>query len=376
MSPFISLLRPVIMTNDRPESGFRLRFILQAIMAASALAFCGCATYGPTSAGSQSAVYIPPAGLSHSVAFSDEAVSFSDEVSRDLVRQTRKLIDLRDTDYLVGADDVLEISIFEWELSEQTKTLEFRVAESGVISLPVAGVLDVAGQTVQDVQKTIEKALLDRGVLQNPRVGVSVKEFRSRRIAVIGAVNSPGVYAIHENVSTLMDMLTMAGGPNQGAGQRVYVLRKAKGESEPLRIVVDLEDLLDRGSFDMNPVLQGGDIVYLPQAPLIYVYGNVRAPGGFGLHRSTRVIEALALAGGLSTNADKRNCALVRREHGSSSEQVVPVDVKAIERGEAPNFYLREGDVLHVPESSSKALVSELWGVLRGIFTFTYRLDS
>ena len=337
---------------------------------------CGCATHPPYAGTLPGSSLTGPS--SHSVAFQDDAqVSFSDEISRDLVRQTRHLIELRALDYLVGSDDVLDISIFEWEMSEETKTLDFRVSESGVISLPVIGVLAVEGKTVQGVQQMIEAELLERGVFQNPRVSVSVKEFRSQRIAVIGAVTAPGDYAIHQNVSTLMDMLTMAGGPDAAAGQRVYVLRQRADGSEPLRIVVDMEELFDQGAFDMNPVLQGGDIVYVPRAPLIYVYGNVREPGGFPLRRSLRIVEALALAGGMAPNANRGQCFLVRREQGSATaENVVRVDVRAIERGTAPNFFLRDGDVLHVPESSIRVVLSELWSAVRGIFTFTYRLDN
>ena len=303
------------------------------------------------------------------------SVSFSDEISRDLAHQTRKLLELRDRDYMVGADDVLEVSIFEWEMSEETKTLECRVAKSGIISLPALGAVQVANMTIQEIQKTIEDELLRRNVLQNPRVGVAVTEYRNRRIAVIGEVNAPGVYAIHENVSTLMDMLTLAGGPKETAGQVAYVLRNQKGMTSPLRITVDLEELFDEGVFDLNAVLQGDDIVYVPRASLVYVYGRVREPGGFTLRRSMRALEVLALAGGFAPRADKRNCYITRRQRGRP-EQIIRLNMKRIERGLDINPFLHENDVLHVLESTGKTVLSELWGVVRGIFTFTYRLDS
>jgi len=306
---------------------------------------------------------------------SPTSVSFSDEISRDLVRQTRKLLSMKDRDYTVGPDDVLEVSIFEWEMSEETKTLEFRVAESGVISLPALGAVEVAGKSIQGIQRTIEDELRRRNVLQNPRVGVSVKEYRSRRIAVIGEVNAPGVYAIHENVSTLMDMLTLAGGPKEGAGQVAYVLRKQKGNASPLKITVDLEELLNEGAFELNAVLQGDDTVYVPRAPLVYVYGMVRQPGGFALKRSMRVLEALALAGGFAPRADRKRCFLVRRERGRP-ETVIQLDITRIEQGRIPDILLRKDDVLRVPQSAGQTVAAELWGVIRGIFTFTYRLDQ
>jgi polysaccharide export outer membrane protein len=305
-----------------------------------------------------------------------ESAAFSDEVSRDIVRQTRSLLALRDTDYLVGPDDVLEVSIFEWEMSEETKTLEFRVSESGVISLPALGAVHVGGKSIEDIQSMIETQLSSKGVLQTPRAGVSVKEYRSRRIAVIGEVNAPGVYAIHENVTTLMDMLTLAGGPTRDAGQIAHVLRKEKGKFDPVKVTVNLQQLFDQGTFDLNAVLQGDDIIYVPKAPLIYVYGCVKAPGGYAVSRSMRALEAIALSGGLTHDAAKKECFVVRRSNTSGSEQVIGLNLYDIECGKAKDVYLKEGDVVHVPDSAGRMALRELWDFFRGIFTFTYRLDQ
>ena len=325
----------------------------------------GCATHGQRRSFTKSTAFTSSA----------QDVAFSDSVSRDLVRQSRHLLKLRDTDYLVGADDVLEISVFEWEQSEETDTLEFRVSETGVISLPAVGAISVGGKTIQQIQETIEAAFEDQNVLQNPRIWVAMKEYRSRRISVIGEVNAPGVYAIHENISTVMDMLTLAGGPTREAGQIAYVLRTQKGQHEPLRIVVDLGELLEKGSFDLNAVLQGDDTIFVPVAPQIFVYGSVRLPGAFSLRRPMRVLESIALAGGLLNVADKRNCFLVRRDE-NQEEQTIRLDIYDIERGIMENFPLREGDVIHVPDSPSRIAGDKLWEFFRGIFTFTYRLDQ
>lgn len=326
----------------------------------------GCATHGRRA---------PSAPLPTGQGLVPEA-AFSDEISRDVVRQTRELIGLQDIDYLIGPGDVLEISIFEWEMSEQTKTLEFRVSQTGVIALPSVGVVHVGGKSVQRVQQHIESQLESLGVLQNPRVGVAVKEFRSRRIAVIGEVNAPGVYAIQQNVTTLMDMLTLAGGPTGAAGQIAYILRKQKDQFDPVRITVNLQELFEQGIFDLNAVLQGDDIIFVPPAPLVYVYGSVRSPGGYTLNRSIRALEAIALAGGVNSDADKANSFLVRRSGPMGQEQVIGLNINAIESGKQPDIFLREGDVLHIPDSPSKIVLAELWSIFRGIFTFTYRLDS
>jgi polysaccharide export outer membrane protein len=333
---------------------------------ALAIVATGCSTSRP--ANTFADLPIDPAALT-------QPTIFSDDISRDLVRQTQQLLVLKSLDYQVGPDDVLEISIFEWEMSEETKTLDFRVSETGIISLPAIGALHVGGKSIQQIQSQIERELEMRGVLQSPRVSVDVKDYRSRRISVIGEVNAPGVYAIHRNVSTLMDMLTLAGGPTADAGQIAYVLRKPDPQSDPVRITVDLEELFDMGKFELNAVLRGEDIVYVPKAPLIYVYGEVRAPGGYALRRSLRSIEAVALAGGMTEDANKSRSYLVRRTPGKG-ETIVPLDFVVIETGRTPDLYLKEGDVIHVPQSASRVAWRETWDAFRGVFTFSYRLNS
>jgi len=300
------------------------------------------------------------------------AAAFSDDRTRQIVRETRELMDLRAQDYLVGPDDVLTISIFEWELADETKTLDFRVSETGGISIPVLGEVTVAGQSLQQIQKTIEERMGKSGILQQPRVAVVIKEFRSRRISVVGAVPFPGVYALHRNVSTLMDMLTLAGGPNQDAGRVAYVVRSADEPGGAVRLTVDLNALLTSGDEDLNPVLCDGDVVYVPRAPLVYIYGEVKQAGGYALRESLCVLDAIALAGGFDELAARNDCRLIRRSGGT--EQVMPINIRRIEKGRAPNLELRENDFIFVPKSPALIASGKAWDFLRGVFTFTYGL--
>ena len=300
---------------------------------------------------------------------------FSDETSMRQVMATKELLSLQKEEYRVGADDVLEVSIFEWEANDQTKTLPLRVSETGIVSLPAVGPLKVAGQSVQEIQRAIEQELIGRNVLQAPRVGVRVSEFRSRQISVIGAVNQPGSYAIHQNVSTLLNMLTLAGGPQESAGAAAYVIRGDGAGKGGTRIQIDLSELLETGAANLNPVLSAGDVVYVPKAPLIYVYGEVNQAGAFTFRKRLRVLEAIALAGGVSDMADRRDISLIRRSE-RGEENLHRLDLAQIERGQAPNVYLRDGDVLHVRASGPKMVGTELLGFIRGIFTFSYSLNK
>jgi polysaccharide export outer membrane protein len=303
-----------------------------------------------------------------------EPAFFSDDTSLSQVLASKELLKLQSEEYKVGPDDVLDVSVFEWEANDETKTLKLRVSETGIISLPMVGPLNVAGKSVQEIQTLIETSLRESGVLQEPRVGVWVSEFRSRQISVIGAVHQPGSYAIHQNVSTLLDMISLAGGPLDSAGGLAYVNRKGGRGKAPERIKIDLDELLRHGESDMNPVLSAGDVVFVPKAPLIYVYGCVRQAGGFTFRKQLRVLESIALAGGFNDMADHSNVILIRRQD-DGSERVYRLDVSRIEAGKDPNVFMRDGDVLRVKESPPKRLWDEISTLVRGLFGFSYRLN-
>lgn len=340
------------------------RICLLAGWVGGAAALAGCASYPQTWSHAENLLG----------AGGNEPASFSDDTSLKQVAESQELLALQREEYQVGPDDVLEISVFEWESNDQTKTLLLRVSETGVIAMPVVGPLNVAGKPVQEIQQMIEQELIDRNVLQTPRVGVWVSEFRSRQISVIGAVNQPGSYAIHQNVSTLLSMLTLAGGPQESAGAMAYVTRAGETGKPQARIVVDLGELLETGDAAHNPVLSAGDVVYVPKAPLIYVYGAVKQAGAFTFRKQLRVMEAIALAGGFSDLANRREVSLTRRS-ASGEASLHKLDLAAIEQGQAPNLYLRDGDVVHVRTSGGKAFGQEVLSFIRGIFTFSYRIN-
>ena len=329
-----------------------------------AVALSGCTSYPET--WESTANFLGSSG--------DVPASFSDEASLQQVADSQELLALQQEEYQVGPDDVIEVSIFEWEMNDQTKTLLLRVSETGVIAMPVVGPLNVEGKSIQAIQQMIEQELIDRSVLQTPRVGVWVSEFRSRQISVIGAVNQPGSYAIHQNVSTLLSILTLAGGPQESAGAMAYVTRAGELGKGQARIVVDLAELLETGDAAQNPVLSAGDVVYVPKAPLIYVYGAVKQAGAFTFRKQLRVMEAIALAGGYSDLANRRAVSLTRRS-ASNEPNLYQLDLAKIEKGQAPNLYLRDGDVLHIRTSGGKMFGEQVLLFLRGIFTFSYKIN-
>ena len=313
--------------------------------------------------------------------------SCSSEVDLALALNTRDLLSEREKDYKIGPGDVLEISVFEWEKLDETKTVEARVEESGTVVLPVIETIMMAGKTVEQVQEVVIRKFQEEDIIRDPKVHVTIKEFKSKEVYVIGAVEKPGEYAISQNVTTLKKALSMAGGLTKSAGYELRIIRRKNidevknepGEatvlvdaSQPLieKIVIDLIELLEEGNLALNVVLRHGDVVQVPEAQNIYVLGFVNKPGGYPLRRPMTILEGIALAGGLiAREASPRHSDLKR------DNEIIPLDLVAIAEGEMPNFYLRPDDIIDVRQTNMRFFLLEFYDFVKGVFTFRYELN-
>ena len=160
-------------------------------------------------------------------------------------------------EYQIGAQDLLEISVFQVPDLNQT----VRVNTNGEISLPLVGVLRVGGMTVQEVEKQITDKL-QAGFLQNPQVSVFVKEFTSQRVTVEGAVKEPGIFPITGH-TTLLQAIAMAKGLDPLANlQGVVVFRTVGGKKMAARF--DIKAI--RAGAAADPEVFGDDIVSVDQS--------------------------------------------------------------------------------------------------------------
>ena len=116
-------------------------------------------------------------------------------------------------------------------------------------------------------------------------------------------------------------------------------------------------------------------MVYVPEAPLVYVYGSVLTPGGISLKKPTTFLEAIALAGGFDNQADTSQVRLNRKTRGVREESLY-VNVDRIESGQDRDPYLHEGDVIIVSNAPSKQLAKGAWEVFRNIFSISYRINA
>lgn len=310
-----------------------------------------------------------------------QRTSYTDDLSRLLAQKAAQASDERATDYRVGPGDVVEISVFEWLVKGQLHAMAIRVSQSGAITLPAIGQSPVAGLSVDEIRNLVETRLKEQGVLQEPIVSVVIKEYRSRRVAVVGAVRDPGEYALRQNAIRLLAALSLAGGITDRAGQIVYVIRPgsakvaedgkegevARDETAKRVLTLDLSELIEQGNLELDVVLEGGEVVHVPEARRFYVVGFVNRPDGFPLFRPTTVLGGIALAGGLrERDASPRACVLKRQQ--GETEVMIPLDLVAISQGNKPNLYLMPDDVIDVRRTTFKESYLWVYDTFRSVF--------
>ncbi len=126
--------------------------------------------------------------------------------------------------YAMGPEDLLEIDAYN--IDELKKTV--RVNSIGEINLPLVGVLNVIGLTTSETEKLIAEKL-DK-YIEETVVTVFIKEYKSQKITVVGAVKNPGIFNV-TGQQTLIDMLMMSGGLANDSGNTCYILRPAEKSS-------------------------------------------------------------------------------------------------------------------------------------------------
>jgi len=251
-------------------------------------------------------------------------------------------------EYRVGPKDVLEVTALG--VAEIQKFV-VRVSEEGRITLPLVGEVDVNNLTQSEVERKLV-AVLGEKYLVNPQVTVFIREYESRRVNVLGAVEKPGPYRLLGR-QTVMSVISQAGGMTRDAGNEIIVIRQlADGSSTSIRISID--DLFVKGDAKLNIALEANDIINIPvdKVVTIYVFGQVKNPGALQVRRSSlpSLTQAIAQAGGFSERA-ARGSVRIRRKSVSGQEIEIKVNVKDILKGKVKDVPLMENDTVYVPES-------------------------
>jgi polysaccharide export outer membrane protein len=233
-------------------------------------------------------------------------------------------------DYRIGEEDLIKINVFDHpELS-----VDARVSKSGNITFPLLGQLQVAGLTTRDMEQQLVTKLEAGAYVRNPQVSVLITEYQSQKISVMGQVARPGQYALAKE-NHVLDMLAQAGGVlNEVAADQASLLRH-----DGTKQAIDLHSLFE-GDPRQNPAVSAGDTIYVPKAPVFYVYGQVQRAGVYRLERNMTVYQAISAGGGLTPRGSEHFLKVKRRD---SNGVVRNISVKMRD-------LLQPDDVLTVPE--------------------------
>jgi polysaccharide export outer membrane protein len=276
-----------------------------------------------------------------------------------------------DMRYRIGPGDVLNITVRKApELSGNV-----RVDQRGMIRIPMIDhELTAACRTETELANEIHNLYLE--YKNDPSVAVFVTEFQSRPVAVIGSVNAPGQFQLRRQVR-LLEMLTFAGGPSLAAGRTVNVIHtgspiicqkdvaapdEAVTASDGLQMV-KLNDTL-AGKAEANPVILPGDIVQLPEADQVFVIGHVVQPRAIVLKEKVITVSwAIAMAGGVARDGTSNDIKIIR-ETSSGAKQELLINLKAINKHQAPDIVLVPNDIVQVGTSTTKTVLGILQGAV------------
>ena len=293
-------------------------------------------------------------------------------------------------DYPLGPGDELEITVPGMEEFSPSRVV--RVSSKGMITLPFVGVLQARGKTEEELKTEIRNRL-ENGYMYNPQVDVFVRHYRSRQVAVIGAVGKPGLYSLASGSDTLLDMISHAGGMTEEAATRIYFIpveisraessagQTAGSAADSMRtdslaravarttpIVIDLGAIQTAGN-QMAFALPArpGDVLMIPSAGEVLIEGWVKEPGSYRVTPGLSIVGAVAAAGGPLFAADTHGVKLIRMQAGKN--QLLWADLEKIKRGESPDIPVQEGDVIEVVSSTAKLVPYGLYQLVTSIFS-------
>jgi polysaccharide export outer membrane protein len=243
------------------------------------------------------------------------------------------------TEYQIGPEDILKVTVYGHEDLTQTVVVQ----SDGTFMFPLIGRIKAGDLSPKELERRIT-ALLSQGFIRNPQVTVLVQEYRSKTIFVVGEITRPGTYPL-SGARTLVEALARAGPTTANASAEVVVVRphgEVQGPVLPSRagegapsggetptpaevIRVNMPDI-QAGDLTKNVVLRPNDTVFVPQAPKVFVSGEVRNPGAYPFTPGTTVRQAISLAGGFTEDGSSGRLRVVRAVEGKTRELKVKLD--------------------------------------------------
>jgi polysaccharide biosynthesis/export protein len=291
--------------------------------------------------------------------------------------------------YVLGTGDQVTVRVFGADDLPERPT---EVGSDGKISLPMVGKVQAAGVSVRDIEVDLTNRY--KKFFKEPEITVTVTDYRSHPVTVVGAVNSPGIVQLR-GPTRLMRVISQAGGLKPEAGDKVLITRRltetgnaattgsaATASTNGAGVAtesnasfylkeIDLLKILDGTDPSANLIVEANDLITVPRAKMVYVMGDVGRPGGYVLDGHTSkltVLQAIALAGGVNKSAAYGSTKILRPATGSDTPRAeTQIDLKKILASKEPDIPLHADDILYVPNSLAKAITARSIEVAVGI---------
>src|SRR5580704_14370747 len=257
----------------------------------------------------------------------------------------------------LGIDDLVAVSVYD--APELTRSV--RVEPDGAIHLPLLeDGIKAAGLFPHELESNVAAALKTGEILVDPVVKVTVIEYHSRPISVMGAVKKPVTFQ-SVGVVTLLGALARAEGLSDLAGTEIVVTQEGGAVER-----VPVKRLMNEADPSVNFSLHGGEEIRVPEAGKIFVVGNVRKPGAFLVRDGSEnsVLKLMALAEGLPQCAYKQAFSYRAKEE-------IPVALDEILKRKSPDVPLEVGDILYLPDNKGKRLTATVLDRIAGFGSAT-----
>lgn len=238
-------------------------------------------------------------------------------------------------DYRLGPGDAIGVQVYQ----SPDLSVDARVSESGVISYPLVGNLQLGGLTIAEAEKKIADALRTGGFVKVPQVNIVLRQVRGNQVAVLGQVSRPGRFPLETFNTRVSDMLAAAGGATP-TGDDVLILTGQR-DGKPFRKVIDIPGLFLNEKSGDDVLVAGGDTLYVAKAPMFYIYGEAQKPGPYRIERGMTVMQALAQGGGPTARGSQNRLRIHRRDASGKVVEAVPQLTDLV----------RPEDVIYVRES-------------------------
>ena len=246
------------------------------------------------------------------------------------------------TTYTVGPQDVLTVTSYD----QEDLSGKYQVDADGAFTFPLVGRVKAGGLTLREVESELKRLLKD-GYFKDPQLAVAVETYKSQKVHIVGEVRNPGTYPLTGDMN-LIEAIARAGSTMPTASGEALIVRSKAGHAASGPVMpnaqntdvtnVDLKEL-QSGALSKNVALRDGDTIFVPRAESVYVFGQVKNPGAYPVQRTTTVLQALSLAGGVTERGATGRIKIVRNENGKTVE--IKVQLTDI---------VRPGDTIMVPE--------------------------